>query len=341
MGKEDISKKAYLSDKRRFADLFNGTLMNGEQVIKPEELKSCPTVMDISDEKGIVERLTDISMTYKYDGSRLVMIMLENQDYTDFGMPVRVMLEQAMLYDFQLKELRKKNEGLSLKNDEYLSGIKKTDRLKPVIVLVVYWGDGNWNGPQSIHDMFDFGSMPEGLRKLVPQYGINVINMKNYSGSENFRTELKAFTGMYYCRNSSKKMKEYIKNHKECYKIDRDTFWAIANVSSRSCTKVLNQYIEKEEIDMCKAFEEIWNEGLERGRNEGLEQGRSEGIVRGRVEQSVDIIRKLKLKGMNLVEISELLAQPKEYISNIFKLLEDNTSLDNIDISSIIPEECY
>lgn len=219
MGKEDISKKAYLSDKRRFADLFNGTLMNGEQVIKLEELKSCPTVMDISDEKGIMERLTDISKAYKYDGSRLVTIMLENQDYTDFGMPVRVMLEQAMLYDFQLKELRKKNEEFSLKNDdEYLSGIKKTDRLKPVIVLVAYWGDGEWSGPGCIHDMFDFGSMPEELRKLVPQYGINVINMKDYSGSENFRTELKVFTGMYYCRNSSKKMKEYIKNMRSVIK---------------------------------------------------------------------------------------------------------------------------
>lgn len=46
----------------------------------------------------------------------------------------------------------------------------------------------------------------------------------------------------------------------------------------------------------------------------------------------------MKLKGMDLDEISELLAQPKEYISNILKLLEDNGSLDNIDISSIVPE---
>lgn len=44
---------------------------------------------------------------------------------------------------------------------------------------------------------------------------------------------------------------------------------------------------------------------------------------------------------MDLEEISELLAQPKEYISNILNMLEDNASLDNIDISGIISGECY
>ncbi|MDE5782074.1 MAG: hypothetical protein K2I03_11480 [Lachnospiraceae bacterium] len=62
MGKNDISLKSYLSDKRRFADLFNGTLMGGSQVIKAERLETSPTVMSMSDENGFMERINDISM---------------------------------------------------------------------------------------------------------------------------------------------------------------------------------------------------------------------------------------------------------------------------------------
>lgn len=38
MGKADTIVKQWLGDRERFADLFNGTLFGGEQVVKPEEL---------------------------------------------------------------------------------------------------------------------------------------------------------------------------------------------------------------------------------------------------------------------------------------------------------------
>ena len=38
MGKADIAVKNWLNDRERFADLFNGTVFGGKQVVLPEEL---------------------------------------------------------------------------------------------------------------------------------------------------------------------------------------------------------------------------------------------------------------------------------------------------------------
>ena len=40
MGKADIAVKNWLSDNDRFADLFNGTIFGGRQIVRPEELEN-------------------------------------------------------------------------------------------------------------------------------------------------------------------------------------------------------------------------------------------------------------------------------------------------------------
>lgn len=39
MGKSNIAVKQWLRNKKRFADLFNGTIFQGEQIVLPEELE--------------------------------------------------------------------------------------------------------------------------------------------------------------------------------------------------------------------------------------------------------------------------------------------------------------
>ena len=38
MGKEDIRLKSYLSDARRYADLWNGGVFGGRQIVKAEDI---------------------------------------------------------------------------------------------------------------------------------------------------------------------------------------------------------------------------------------------------------------------------------------------------------------
>lgn len=71
-------------------------------------------------------------------------------------MPFRIMLEQVIAYQIQLKEIKNRNKHCKIRNNEYLSGIKASDRLLPVIILVAYWGDDEWRGPKSIYDKLGF-----------------------------------------------------------------------------------------------------------------------------------------------------------------------------------------
>lgn len=43
MGEADLIMRDYLSSKERFADLFNGVLFRGKQVVRPEQLERMRT----------------------------------------------------------------------------------------------------------------------------------------------------------------------------------------------------------------------------------------------------------------------------------------------------------
>lgn len=69
MGKNDITLKDYLSDPRRYADLINGSIFQGRQIIDADELTDTDTVQSKSDEQTVVERVNDITMKQTRDGS--------------------------------------------------------------------------------------------------------------------------------------------------------------------------------------------------------------------------------------------------------------------------------
>ena len=70
--------------------------------------------------------------------------------------------------------------------EEYLSRMKRTDKLVPVITVTVYYGDKPWDGASSLHGLLD---IPQGLEKFVNHYkmlliearenGLNLHNMEN------------------------------------------------------------------------------------------------------------------------------------------------------------------
>ena len=66
MGRPDVAIKNWLKNKVRFADLFNGILFNGEQIIKPGELTEVNSESDIiieTDEgKKVQQKYRDIGM---------------------------------------------------------------------------------------------------------------------------------------------------------------------------------------------------------------------------------------------------------------------------------------
>ena len=58
----------------------------------------------------------------------------------------------------------------------FLSNLKKTDRLHPVVSLCVYYGENEWDGPFCLTDMLE---IPEKLKPLVSDYKMNLIEVRN------------------------------------------------------------------------------------------------------------------------------------------------------------------
>ena len=76
-----------------------------------------------------------------------MIIGIENQMKTHYGMPLRTMMYDGLNYVKQCEEMRKENKkNKRLKTtDEFLSGIRREDRLKSVVTLVLYFGEEEWD----------------------------------------------------------------------------------------------------------------------------------------------------------------------------------------------------
>ena len=181
--KPDSADKVYWRQNETFADLFNAYWYNGEQVIKSEELEELDTdasdVVEIGEVKESIRGARDvIKIAKKYNGVEYVLLAIENQEGIHYAMPIRVMGYDHYSYNKQYNDRKnyyKKND-IKLKDDEFLSGIRKTDKFLPVITLVLYYGEKDWDGPKSLYDML---VIPDRIKSFVGNYPINIIQMKD------------------------------------------------------------------------------------------------------------------------------------------------------------------
>lgn len=102
--------KRWLSDKRRFTDLINGSMFQGKEVFSADTLREENTdkgiVLQNSDGKKItIQRYRDIAMSAE-DGTRIVILACENQEEIHYAMPVRGMLYDAVSYADQITRIR-------------------------------------------------------------------------------------------------------------------------------------------------------------------------------------------------------------------------------------------
>ena len=103
MGKTDVFESDYLENAEIFADLVNGVLYEGRQVVKPEEL---------SEQDGELRSIAgdDVRKTIRdkvrlWKGTLLAVFAVENQTKVDYHMVIRAMLSESMAYDKQWKKL--------------------------------------------------------------------------------------------------------------------------------------------------------------------------------------------------------------------------------------------
>ncbi len=87
------------------------------------------------------------------------MLAIEAQANIHYAIPVKNMVYDALQYTKQVERAitshKESGDYKGINSDEYLSGFMKSDRLLPVVTLVIYFDSKPWDDPLSIHEMFE------------------------------------------------------------------------------------------------------------------------------------------------------------------------------------------
>ena len=178
---KDISLKTFWRDNEHFADLFNATVFNGRQVLKPDKLTEMDTDVSATiQSKSYNESITRNRDVVKKmsDGIEFNILGLEIQDKTHYAMPLRTMTYDALGYIKEYNDIKKQhklNKDSFSSPEEFLSGIDKSDRFHPIITLVLYYGDSLWDGPSCLADMMV--SMPDNIKAYFSDYKLNLVQI--------------------------------------------------------------------------------------------------------------------------------------------------------------------
>lgn len=278
MGKADIAHKSFFENAEWFADLMNAAFFGGEEILNAKELLPENGAVQKADEGAVMERLRDVVKKHTKDGSTFALYVLENQVIVDYTMLIRIMVEESLTYDRQVKEIRKRNKekyGNILKGDEFICGFRRNDRLAPVFTLVLYWGDKEWDAVTSLQDMVSVPAADYNLawriRDMIPNYRIQVFDLNKVNDFSCFKTTLRTVFEFYSHRKSTEKLKAYLSSHEpEVRGLDEESRFLLATMIKEKRLK--KQFLkkaepkEKEVDDMCEAIQGMIDEGKEEGR---------------------------------------------------------------------------
>ena len=229
------------------------------------------------------------------DRTSYVLLGIENQTDVHYAMPVRNAIYDALQYGRQVAgiaaEHRRNKKNFSGKtNGEYLSGFLKEDHIRPAITLVIHFGAEEWDGPLSLHEMMSTRDME--LLSFVENYRIHLIDLAKLTEGQlnQFSTSLKEVMGYI----------KYSKNKEQLLKfLQTDSHRSIEMNAVRVIKTITNTPIkvseEEEEIEMCKAIEDLIFESEARGRVEGEAKGMIEICLDMNFSKE-DILKKLQEK---------------------------------------------
>ena len=322
MGKKDSITKKYLKDDKVFKDCINYFLFNGEERIfnlrdlSPESIIMEPNIHRIRDlYKEVLIKEDD---NYKY-----LLVGIESQSSINNGMLLRCLMYDVLSYDMQAYNIVNSHKDAKIKLD-YYSSLRKNDKLKPVITIVIYFGYKKWTGPKELFDLLDVNDSI--IKSYMFNYKMNIIEPNRMDDFEfnKFKTDLGKILKLIKYSNDKNKIKELIYT-KEYTKISLSAGLLLKEVCDFNFT------IEETEgdVDMCKGIRDLVSEAqedaLNKGKAQGLVEGKAQGLVEGKAQGKVEgettannkIVLNMRKNGMSDEEISKVTGLNINFVSNV------------------------
>lgn len=324
---KDTGWKEYFSDNRRYADLINGLGCGGRQMVREDDLQELDSQggffehRDRSHGFGPFRNAVPGKRAGKRAGRRRIkvrdmvrrvafginfaVIGIENQEMTDYSIALRNMSYDVGEYEKQAAGIRRENRrhpnGLSA--GEYLYGFRKNSRLHPVVTFILYSGAKDWDGPKSLHGMLDFTDIPSGMKDMVQDYRMNLIEIRKLEDTGVFRTDLRqVFDFIRYAedKNALAKLVEHDPCFREMEEDAYDVVTCYAHVEELAERK--ESYRKDGKVDMCTAIREMVQDGIELGKTQGIELGKTQGTD----EKTRIVVRNMIRRGMSDEDIEAI-----------------------------------
>ncbi len=275
MGTADAVTKEYMKDNYVFADVYNFLL--GKKVLDPEKLSPVDveelyissklpgdTLQDVKKFRDVIKQYA----TAMTDGKTSYVLMgIENQQRIDYSMVVRLLIYDAMRYYKQLQEIealhRKAKDSKT--SEEFLSHFHKTDRLKPVITVVVYYGSKPWDASLDLFGLLEDGY--DDFKPLMNNYQIKVFEAATMTDEDLQTLESNLRLVMTFIKGSSdmEKLTAMVENDEAFKRIDKLSVHVINAVTDAGI-----QIDETEEtVDMCQAIRDLKRYSIAEGEARG------------------------------------------------------------------------
>ena len=269
---KDVSLKTFWRDNEHFADLFNATVFNGKQVLKPDKL----TEMDTDVSATIHSKSYNESITRNRD---VVKKMSDGVEFTHYAMPLRTMTYDALGYIKEYNDIKKHhklNKDSFSSHEEFLSGINKSDRFHPIITLVLYYGESLWDGPTCLSDMMI--SMPDNIKAYFSDYKLNLVQILDSDKYTFYNEDVRDVFNI--IRNIYNDDFDSIYREYESRNVDIDVMELICNITS--VPKLMDLCTDTEQggtVNMCEAMKRFQAECESKGMKEGIDSEKVNSII--------------------------------------------------------------
>ena len=251
----DSTCKKLFRDDGCFADICNYAFFQGKQIIKPEELVSRENDVSTLMGKELLpmetKRYRDIVRKASINGDYMI-IGVEHQSTLDKNMIIRI-----LNYDAQL----------------YINQVESGKEVRPVGSFVFYTGDKEWTYPKSLKESL---KIPPEMKDYINDWKLPVLELQ------------KIDSGML----KNQRLKEVVEISQSMFKGDYEKLRTNRMISVESFkmaaifthTDIKEEDLpEGDEINMCKAMDQLFHRMRDEGEVLGLEKGELIGLEKGKL----------------------------------------------------------
>lgn len=285
MKEKDITEKKLLSYNDVFADIINGTIFEGREIVRSEDLTDANPVTQFKDDKNTHrEQIRDVAKLWEKKGVIFSFIGIENQTSLDRDMILRVISYDGATYKNQIGN----------------------EHIYPVFTIVIYWGKNEWKAPTTLKERIECS---EEILDIVSDYKFKLIDMARLSDEEidKFRDDFKFIAGILSKKRDYRPRNVDVKHPEEVL----DLLDAVLGDDRFKQMKreIVRIKTEGREVDMCEFLDELEKRGMEKGIEQGMEKGEEQAtfrIAKNFKDSKVDIEIIVKATGLTKEQIEAL-----------------------------------